>query len=314
MSYRKIGFIGLGEMGHGMAMNLLTKNGQLAVFDIDSSRATELQKHGAEVYETATGLAQACDLLFLCLPSSKVVESLLFSDDGLSSTGSNTGLVREQVAGKLTIIDTTTLPGSDALSLAERCAEKGVHYYDSPISGLPKRAIDGSLTIMFGGAEEVFTEIRPYLEMMGHDCVFCGAIGTGQAMKSVNNIIYDINIAALCEVIPLALKNGLNNDAVAQVVLGASSRSFASEHFVPKIRQRIFDGDFTMQGAYKDIENFRSLVGNVEVEGKQIEDKDLPLSQAMIKVYEAALDAGYGKNPKSSMIKLYETMLGVEFK
>lgn len=306
MSYRKTGFIGLGEMGYGMAMNLLKKHSQLAVFDIDPSRTKTLGQQGAEVFETAENLAQACDLLFLCLPSSSVVDSLLFADDGI--------LARKDAPLDLTIIDTTTLPSSDALNFAKRCAEKAVPYYDAPVSGLPKRAKDGSLTIMFGGTENVFADIRPYLEMMGNDCIYCGATGTGQAMKSVNNIIYNINIAALCEVIPLALKNGLNEEAVAQVVTGASSRSFASEHFVPKIRQRVFDGDFPMQGAYKDIDNFRTLIEKAEAESKHLQPGDFPVSEAMIKVYEKALKAGYGQDPKSSMIKLYEKMLGVEFR
>ncbi len=303
MQWEKTGFIGLGQMGHGMALNLLKTNGQLAVHDIDTSRTALLVEQGAELADTPAQMGNECDLLFLCLPSSKEVDSLLFGDAGLVNGGN--------AAGKLTIVDTTTLPSQDAVTFAERAKQYGVDYFDSPVSGLPKRADEGSLTIMFGGTENAFSRISPYLASMGNNPIYCGVTGSGQAMKSINNIIYNINIAALCEVIPLALKSGLDKEAVTRVVLDGSSRSFASEHFVPKMKQRIFDGDFSLQSAYKDIENFRSLIAKAGDAG--VKEDSFPLSTAMTSVYEHALQAGHGEEAKSSMIKQYESLLDVEY-
>lgn len=303
MHYEKIGFIGLGQMGQGMALNLFKGSGQLTIFDIDESRTAPLTSLGAVLSDSAEQLAADSDLLFLCLPSSREVESLLFGESGL--------LGSERKIGNLTIVDTTTQPSSDAMDFATRAELLGVKYFDCPVSGLPKRADDGSLTIMFGGTREAFSHLTPYLDMMGNSPIYCGAIGSGQAMKSINNIIYNINIAAICEVVPLALKSGLDNDAVTRVVLDGSSRSFASEHFVPKIKQRIFDGDFSMQSAYKDIENFRNLISKAG--GDEIGEHDFPLSSAMAAIYEKAIDAGHGKEAKSAMIRQYESLLEIEF-
>lgn len=302
MRYEKIGFIGLGQMGQGMAMNLFKGNGQLAIFDLDATRAQTLTMLGAELVESPVQLIRDCDLLFLCLPSSREVEALLFGESGL---------LTDNDMDNLTLVDTTTLPSPDAMNFARRAEQSGVSYFDCPVSGLPKRADDGSLTVMFGGNQDAFTRLNPYLNMMGNDPIYCGEIGRGQAMKSINNIIYNINIAAICEIVPLALKSGLDNEAVTRVVLDGSSRSFASEHFVPKIKQRIFDGDFPMQGAYKDIENFRSLIA--EAGGDKVDESHFPLAQAMATIYENTLDAGHGEQAKSSMIRQYESMLDIEF-
>ena len=290
-------------MGQGMALNLLKSNQQLAVYDLDEKRTAPLSRQGAELSDSPAQLVAECDLLFICLPSRREVESLLFGETGLLGSERN-------ISG-LTIVDTTTQPSRDAMNFAARAELQGVAYFDCPVSGLPKRADDGSLTIMFGGTQQAFTDLLPYLDMMGNNPIYCGAIGSGQTMKSINNIIYNINIAAICEVVPLALKSGLDNDAVTRVVLDGSSRSFASEHFVPKIKQRIFDGDFSMQSAYKDIENFRSLIN--QAGGNEINEDSFPLSAAMAAIYEKAMEAGHGKEAKSSMIRQYESMLDIEF-
>jgi len=123
-------------------------------------------------------------------------------------------------------------------------------------------------------------------------------------MKAVNNIIYNVNIAAFCEVMPLAVKAGLAPDKLAEVLTTASARSFASEYFIPRILDRKFDGDFSMQAAYKDIVNVQEVAARFQA--------SMPLVDAMVATYEAAMDMGLGGEPKSAMIKVYEKRLGQE--
>jgi len=306
VSESTIGFIGLGQMGQAMANNLLQEHGQLVVCDHDPKRSEPLLAKGAERANLPQELARACDTVFLCVPGASESEAVLFGDTGLLS-GHQPG---DPVP---VIVDTTTMPTAKAVALAQKVSERGNNYYDCPVSGLPKRAIDGTLTMMFGGDKTAFARLKPLLDTMGNDAVYCGEIGSGQSMKSVNNIIYNINIAALCEIIPLALKSGLNADAVTEVVLNGSSRSFASGHFVPKMRAREFGDDFAMQSAYKDIENFQVLASQIKAAQAQDSDIGFPVTGAMTQVYEAALAEGHGESAKSSMLKLYEASLGVEF-
>ena len=210
-------------MGSGMAKNLVASGAKVIVNDVSAEATQLLQDTGAATAATPAELASQVDLLFTCLPYAPEVEAVLFGDNGVTS-GKHEGL---------TVIDTTTLNYHAALAIAEKATAAGMDYSDCPISGMPHRAQDGTLTMMFGGSEATFNRVRPHLESMGNYIVHCGECGMGQVMKAVNNIIYNINIAALCEVLPLAVKAGLHPERLADVVTSASSRSFASEYFVP---------------------------------------------------------------------------------
>ena len=157
---------------------------------------------------------------------------------------------------------------------------------------------------MFGGGEALFARAKPYLDVMGEFIVHCGAVGNGQLMKAVNNIIYDVNIAAFCEVLPLAIKAGLQPGQLEKVLTTGSSRSFASEYFVPRILARRFEGDFPMRAAFKDIVNIQEAAARHGVA--------LPVVEAMAATYRAALDMGFGDQPKSAMVKVYEERSGQE--
>jgi 3-hydroxyisobutyrate dehydrogenase-like beta-hydroxyacid dehydrogenase len=159
---------------------------------------------------------------------------------------------------------------------------------------------------MFGGSQTLFEQVSPLLELLGKNIVYCGEVGSGQLMKAVNNIIYNINIVALCEILPLGVAAGISIDALEQVVNSASSRSFAGDHFIPRMLAREFEGDFPLAGAYKDILNMQK----VATEKQAL----TPLMNAMISSYQNAIADGLGDEPKSAIIKIYEKVLGVEFK
>ena len=294
MQNANAGFIGLGRMGFAMASNLAAADIPLTVFDVQAEPAERLAEVGVPRAETPKALAEQVDILFLCVPSEIEAEVVLFGEDGVSSRNS----------GTLAVVDTTTMNRGSAVRLAKRCEATGIRYSDCPISGKPHRAEDGSLTIMFGGTDTAFAEAQPYLDILGEFIVHCGPIGSGQLMKAVNNIIYDVNIAALCEVLPLALKAGLAPTTVADVVTSGSARSFASDFFVPRILRREFHGDFSLQAAHKDIVNIQDVTRELGAE--------LPLVETMIGIYERAIAEGLGDEPKSAMVKLYERQLGQE--
>jgi 3-hydroxyisobutyrate dehydrogenase-like beta-hydroxyacid dehydrogenase len=294
MNGQSVGFIGLGRMGFGMASNLAAAGLALTVFDVRAEPMKALAGRGASAAADPGDVASRADIVFLCLPSETEVEDVLFGERGVAANARD-GLV---------LVDTTTMNYGACLQLAEKSARAGLSYSDCPISGMPFRAEAGTLTMMFGGSDERFVGAKPYLDIMGEFIVRCGEIGTGQLMKAVNNIIYNVNIAAICEVMPLAVKAGLAPETLAEVLTTASSRSFASEYFVPRILDRRFDGDFSLQAALKDIVNVQELAARLEA--------SMPVVDAMISTYQAAIDMGFGEQPKSAMIKVYENRLGQE--
>ncbi len=290
------GFIGLGRMGAGMARHLLHSTGQLLVHDTSPQALAALTKQGATSCESATEIASRSELVFLCLPSATEVRTTLFGNNGISAA-------KRQA---LTVIDTTTLDRTDAIDIGAEAAEHGIEYWDCPVSGMPFRADNGTLTVMFGGSDEAFAVHKPLLGSFGEVVTHCGPLGSGQAMKALNNIIYNVNIAVLCEVLPLSQAVGLDPLEVANVVTSASSRSFASEYFVPRMLDGRFDTDFSMQDAYKDIVNVQRMALETKA--------SLPVVNAMIGSYLSAMAAGHGEEPKSAMIKVYEKALGVAFR
>ncbi|MYD87575.1 MAG: NAD(P)-dependent oxidoreductase, partial [Acidobacteria bacterium] len=293
MDERTVGFIGLGRMGSGMARNLLKAGVPLVVWDVLPEAARSLSEDGASVAADPAALAASAELIFLCVPSDKEAGEVLFGERGVAR-GGNTPAV----------VDTTTMNHRAARRLAERARDAGLSYADCPVSGMPLRAEKGTLTMMFGGSAELFALSKPCLAVMGEFVVHCGDVGMGQLMKAVNNIVYDVNIAAFCEVLPFAVKAGLQPAQVAEVLTTGNSRSFASGHFVPRIMERRFEGDFSLRAAYKDIVNIQEAAAQL--------DASLPLVEAMVKAYRAAIEMGFGDEPKSAMVKVYEERMGQE--
>jgi 3-hydroxyisobutyrate dehydrogenase-like beta-hydroxyacid dehydrogenase len=290
---KSIAFIGLGQMGSGMAALLVKSAVSLLVLDLDPEKVTQLESLGATDAKDIETIREKCEIVFICLPDEHYVQDLLFKESGLLSSQSNIKI----------IVDTSTISFSKAQSFSLRAQSVGVEYCDCPVSGLPKRSWDGTLTMMFGGPPETFNDVKPYLDLMGNDILHCGTAGSGQMTKAINNIIYNINIAGLCEVLPIAVKAGLDPSLLEELVLGGSSRSFASEHFVPRIMQRKFDYDYPMALAFKDIANIKDITQSFNVE--------TPLVNAMTGIYERTLAEGHGAEPKSAMIKIYENELDV---
>ena len=291
MDERVVGFIGLGRMGSGMARNLLKAGVPLVVWDALPEAGRSLTEDGASVAADPAALAASAELIFLCVPSDKEAEVVLFGEGGLVGGGRTPA-----------VVDTTTMNHRAARRLARRAREAGATYADCPVSGMPLRAERGTLTMMFGGSTELFALSKPYLDVMGEFVVHCGDAGMGQLMKAVNNIVYDVNIAAFCEILPFAVKAGLQPAQLAEVLTTGNARSFASEHFVPRIMERRFEGDFSLRAAYKDIVNIQEAAAQL--------DASLPLVEAMVSIYRAAIEKGFGDEPKSAMVKVYEERMG----
>ncbi len=291
-----VGYIGLGRMGGGMVQNLLKEVKPLFIHDSYPEAASRFDGSDATVCGSPAEIATNCTLIFLCLPFAPAVRETLFGENGIAGA----------VQPGTTIVDMTTLYRSDALDIGKEARDKGFMYWDCPVSGMPFRADNATLTIMFGGTADAFAEVKPYLDLMGTAVTHCGPLGSGQAMKAINNILYNINIAGLAEVLPLSVKAGLDPMLVAEIVTSGSSRSFASEYYIPKLLEGDFTKDFPMEAAYKDIVNVQEMAKEFGA--------SMPVTDAMVGSYDAAMEMGYGEQPKSAMLHVYEKALGAYFR
>lgn len=290
-----IAFIGLGQMGRPMAINLLHDHPGLLVSSASGRTYPELTGLGAEATEDRRRLA-GCDKVFLSLPNAAVIRELLFAADGLA----------QWMRPGSIVIDTSTVDYQQTLEIESELATRGIHFMDAPVSGMPSRAADGTLTIMCGGNAAVFADVQPYLQSMATTILHMGAAGSGQLTKLINQLLYDINCAALAEVLPMAVKLGLDAEKVSAVVNNGTGRSHASSYFLPHILAGRFDSAYPLAHAYKDLSSAARLSADLGI--------PLPLLSAATAIYQTALLQGHGSDDKGAMIKVYERLLGVEFR
>lgn len=293
----KVGFIGLGTMGSGMAFNLAKSskkmNYKLIVYDKNHAVLDKFEKEGVEVSKNIYELLDS-DYLMLCLPNESSVKEVLFDEKGLLK-----GAKKGQI-----IIDFSTLFYQEARYIYKNCRENKIYYLDAPISGHQKKSKEGTLTIMCGGDKSIFNKVKPLLKIVGNKVLYMGGSGSGQIAKMINNCILNICVASFSELMPLGVKLGLDPKNLGQVIINSTGSSYAAETLVPKVLKGEFDHGFTLSEAYKDMENIFEVTIDQEV--------PLPTLNGTMQSYQLALQHGQGKYYKQAMIKFYEDMMDVQ--
>lgn len=288
----QFGFVGLGQMGAPMAANL-AKSNDVMVFDLSEDAMAAAEKAGASRASGAQGFA-AVDVLITCLPSGGIVEKSLFDpENGIAM----------HLGADTVVVDTSTIEYSLTLGIAERIEALGLRFLDAPVSGMWKRAEEGTLTMMIGGDGDVVDVLKPALSTMANKILHTGAVGSGQLTKLINQLLFDINVAALAEILPMAKKLGLDPENTAEVVNSGTGRSYASEYFIPQILEGKFDTGYPLKAAYKD------LISGAEISARyQI---PAPVLAAATTTYQQALLEGHGDKDKGAMVLVYERLLGI---
>jgi 3-hydroxyisobutyrate dehydrogenase-like beta-hydroxyacid dehydrogenase len=293
---KKIGFIGLGEMGKWMSLNIVKAGYDVSVYDIDPAAVKFLTDQGARASQHPADLAARADWIFLSLPDTHVVETVLFGENGIIH-----GAKKD-----LTVVDLSTIGYMPTLEIHRKLQEKGIVFTDAPVSGMEARAREGNLTIMFRGDESVLETLRPVLDAIGNKIVYMGKVGSGQLTKLINQLLFNICCAGVAEVLPMAAKLGLDPEKVTQVVTTGTGRSFAAEFFLPLALENRFDQGYPLKAAYKDMISAAEISANQKI--------PLPVVQATTATFQMALRQGLGDENKGSLIKVFERMLNVEFR
>jgi 3-hydroxyisobutyrate dehydrogenase-like beta-hydroxyacid dehydrogenase len=296
MMKEKVGFIGLGTMGKWMALNMMKAGFPLRVYDINPAAVQFLAGQGAEAALSPADAAAAVDWLFLSLPDTEVVEKAIFGEQGVVR-GARSGLA---------LIDLSTISYLPTLEIHRRLGEQGIFFADAPVSGMEPRAKEGQLTVMFGGDEGLFQKVRTVFDAIAKQIVYMGPVGSGQLAKLINQLLFNINCAGLAEVLPMAAKLGLDPEKVAQVVTTGTGRSFAAEFFIPLTLENRFHEGYPLKSAYKD------MISAAEISA----EKGIPLSvvSAVAATFQTAIAQGFGNLSKGGLIRVFEKLLGTEFR
>jgi 3-hydroxyisobutyrate dehydrogenase-like beta-hydroxyacid dehydrogenase len=292
----KIGFIGLGTMGKWMALNMMKARFPLRVYDINPAAVRFLTGQGAVAAQSPADVAAEVDWLFLSLPDTEVVEKAIFGVNGIVQ-GARPGLV---------LIDLSTISYMPTLEINRRLKEKGIVFADAPVSGMEARAKEAKITVMFGGDEGLFQAVRPAFDAIGNQIVYMGAVGSGQLTKLINQLLFNISCAGLAEVLPMAVKLGLDPEKVAQVVTTGTGRSFAADFFIPLTLENRFDEGYPVKSAYKDMISAAEISAHKGI--------PLPVVNATAVTFQMAMAEGFGDLSKGGLIRVFEKLLGTEFR
>lgn len=290
----RVGFIGLGEMGKWMALNVGKAGFPLTVYDIRPDAVKVLIENGAKAAESPADVAEKSDCVMLSLPDTQVVEDVIWGKNGLMNRLSSGSI----------LVDLSTINYMATISIEKKLKAKGVIFIDAPISGQKDRAKDGTLTVMVGGDPDATQKIRPILDAIGNNVVYMGKGGNGQLTKLVNQLFYNISCAAMAEILPMAVKLGLDPEAVCHVVTTSTGQTFALSYYAPYILNNDFKPGYPLKSAYKD------MISATEISA--YEKIPLPVFFAALQTYQLALLEGYGEENKGAMIKVWEKVLGVE--
>lgn len=292
----ELGFIGLGTMGSGMALNVIKAGHHLTVYDINRDAAGPHLEAGAVWADSARAVAEASDIVFTSLPGPPEVEAVALGERGILS-GISPGKV---------YFDLSTNSPTLVRRVHEAFAAHGAHVLDAPVSGGPQGARSGRLAIWVGGDKEVFERCKPVLDAIGDQAFYVGAIGTGSVAKLVHNCTGYILQTALAETFSMGVKAGVEPLALWQAVRqGALGRRQTFDGMAQNYLPGRFDPpDFALRLARKDV----SLA--VEV-GREF---DVPMRLANLTMAELteALNRGWGQRDSRAAMLLQEERAGAE--
>ncbi len=289
----KIGFIGLGNMGGPMAINLIGKGHQLKVFDLMAANLQALVDAGAVRAASAGDAAREVEAVVTMLPAGKHVREVY--------TGAG-GVIASASPGTL-FIDSSTIDVDSARAVAEAAKAKGFDMVDAPVSGGVAAAAAGTLTFMVGGSDQGFARAKPILEGMGKAIIHAGGSGTGQAAKICNNMILGITMIATCEAFALAEKLGLDHQKLFDISSKASGQTWSLTSYCPvpgpvptSPANRDYKPGFAAAMMLKDL--------RLAQEAAAAAGAATPLGHHAMELYEQFEKSGHGGTDFSGIIKM----------
>ena len=294
---KKIGFVGVGMMGHGMAKNLAKKGYELVVMAHKNRKPIEdLVQEGATEAKTPREVAERSDVVIACVTGAPEVEQIVYGTDGLLE-GFRAGMV---------LLDCSTSEPALCERVARDLAAKKAGYADAPLARTPVEAEAGKLNTMVGADEQVFAEIRPILESFCENIFYMGGVGAGARTKLIYNLITMGHASLIAEALCACAATGVDPKRFAKVVAGGGANSGIFQLHVPKILE---NGDYTglkfsLANAAKDLRYYNRMIAEVPLSAHMAPAVHNSLVQAM--------NTGFGDGLVGEMVRAHCKLNGVE--
>lgn len=290
----KLGVIGLGSMGYGMAGSLLRAGHLVWGADVNRGAVARLRGEGGQAQDLSEAGGELDGLVIVVLNAAQT-EEVLFGPEGLASR------LREGCV----VVCCVTVPPEFARSMGERCASLGLHYLDAPISGGSVKAAQGRLSIMASGSSAAFAAARPVLDATAEAVFELGdSPGAGSAMKAVNQMLAGIHIAAMAEAITFGVSQGIAPETFLEVIPRCAGTSWMLENRAP----HVVAGDYSPHSAVniwpKDL--------GIVLDSAEKANFAAPLTATALQQFIAAADMGLGREDDAAVAKVYAKQAGLE--
>lgn len=288
----RLGFIGLGIMGRGMAANLVEAGHEVTVWNRTPSKAEGLD---ARVVSSPQGVGPESDIVFVCVSDTPDVEEVVFGD---------LGVIHGMTEGDV-LVDHSTISPVATRSFATQAAELGIDWIDAPVSGGSEGAERGTLAVMAGGDEDALGRVRPYMDAYSTSIVHVGEEpGSGQMVKAVNQILVVLNQLAASEALMLADAAGLDLGKTLAAVEGGAAGSWMLSNRGPQMIERDWRPGFTIDLQQKDL---RLVLEAADEVGAPV-----PGTALVYQLYRSLQARGLGSEGNHALVKALENLIGQE--
>lgn len=284
----KIGFIGLGRMGQGMASCLLAAGHQVTVWNRSPAKASKLASSGAKLAETPAAAARDADAIFTMLADDAAAQRVWRAPDGVLSTARSGAFA----------IECSTLSRDFVVGLGQEARGRGLRFIDCPVTGRPNVAAEGKLTLLVGADKADLDAARPLLDSVATTIRHFGPVGSGTAYKLMINLMGSVQIAALAEGLAVAERLGLDREAVIAAISDSAAASRQVVYHVTRMARRDFaDPTFTAGLRHKDADYGAALATSLGV--------DIPLGRASVAWFAETM----APDPNADEARIIETVL-----
>ena len=290
---RRVGYIGLGNLGFHLAHSLLKAGHTVTVTDLSRELAEPLLAKGAHWAASAKEVAQGSDVVFTCLPSPRAIDSVVHT----MLEGAHPGMIW---------VDNSTNDQEETLRLAALCEQHGVRMLESPVTGGVHKAAAGDITVLVGGDEATYAEVADLLEVIGNPVLHMGPLGSAAVIKVITNMLAFIHLVAAGEALMLAKRGGLDLTKSFHAILNSSGNSFVHETESQVILNGSYNINFTMDLAVKDL-------GFAMEFGRRF-GVPLDLAGHTMQTFIRARETYGGNAWSSQVVKLLEDALGTDLR
>ena len=293
---RRVGYVGLGNLGFHLAHSLLKAGHHVTITDLSKDLTEPLLAKGAQWADSAKGVAEASDVVFTCLPSPRAIDSVVCGPNGVLE-GAHPGLIW---------IDNSTNDQEETLRLAAICEQRGVRMLESPVTGGVHKAAAGDITVLVGGDEATYAEVAELLATIGNPVLHMGPLGSAAVIKVITNMLAFIHLVAAGEALMLAKRGGLDLTKSFHAILNSSGNSFVHETESQVILNGSYNINFTMDLAVKDL-------GFAMEFGRRF-GVPLDLAGHTMQTFIRARETYGGNAWSSQVVKLLEDALGTDLR